>query len=127
MLLQLNQWLQHAADQLKENVDDQGITDITVSCDETWQKRGHSSLNGIVTVISNNSNKCIDYWIMTKTCVRRVSPGWESRKDTEEYEKFITIMTDINHEWSSGAMEAAGLVECLYLLYKTENFAILIT
>ena len=32
-----------AADQLKENVDDQGITDITVSCNGTWQKRGHSS------------------------------------------------------------------------------------
>ena len=101
-----------ATDQLKENVDDQGITDITVSCDGTWQKRGHSSLNGIVTVISSNSNKCIDYRIMTKTC--KACQSWESRKDTEDYEKFITNHDcDINHEeGSSGAMEAAGLVEC---------------
>ena len=57
-----------AADQFKENVDDQGIADIAVSCDGTWQKRGHSSVNRIVTVISSNSNKCIDYQIMTNTC-----------------------------------------------------------
>ena len=28
------------------------VTDCEVSVDETWQKRGHSSLNGVVTVIS---------------------------------------------------------------------------
>ena len=100
-----------ATDQLKENVDDQGITDITVSCNGTWQKRGHASLNGIVTVISSNSNKCIDYRIMTKTC--KACQSWESCKDTDEYEKFITNHDcDLNHEGSSGAMEAAGLVEC---------------
>ena len=93
------------ADQLKENIDDQSITDIAVPYDGTWQKCG------IVTVISSNSNKCIDYRIMTKTC--KACQSWESRKDTTEYEKFITNHDcDINHEGSSGAMEAAGLVEC---------------
>ena len=73
---------------------------------------GHSSLSGIVRVISSNSNKCIDYRIMTKTC--KACQSWESRKDTEEYEKFITNHDyDINHEeGSSGAMEATGLVDC---------------
>ena len=41
-----------AADELKENMDEQGISDVTVSCDGFWQKQGHSSLNGVVTVIS---------------------------------------------------------------------------
>ena len=45
---------------------------------------------------------------MTKTC--KACQSWESRK---EYEKFITNHDcDINHEGSSGAMEAAGFVEC---------------
>ena len=100
-----------AADQLKENVDDQGISDITASCNGTWQKRGHSLLNGIVTVISSSSNKCIDYRIMTKTC--KACQSWGRRKDTEEYKKFIANHDcDINHEGLSGAMEATGLVEC---------------
>ena len=48
---------------------------------------------------------------MTKTC--KACQSWESRKDTEEYEKFKTNHDcDINHEGLSGAMEAAGLVEC---------------
>ena len=68
----------------------------------------HSSLNGIVRVISSNSNKCIDYRIMTKTF--KTCQSWESRKDEK---KFITNQDcDINHEGSSGAVEAAGLVEC---------------
>ena len=31
--------------------DEEPICDIAVSCDGTWQKRGYSSLNGIVTVV----------------------------------------------------------------------------
>ena len=33
---------------------------FTVSADGSWQKRGHSSLNGIVTIISTNNGKCVD-------------------------------------------------------------------
>ena len=48
---------------------------------------------------------------MTKTC--KACQSWGSWKDTEEYEKFKTNHDcDINHEGLSGAMEAAGLVEC---------------
>ena len=48
---------------------------------------------------------------MTKTW--KACQSWESCKDTEEYEKFITNHDcDVNHEGSSGAMEATGLVEC---------------
>ena len=30
-----------AADELQENKDEQGISDVTVSCDRSWQKQGH--------------------------------------------------------------------------------------
>ena len=57
-----------AADELQENKDEQGISDVTVSCDGIWQKWDHSSLNGVVTVISSDSGKCLDDRVMTKTC-----------------------------------------------------------
>ena len=40
----------------------------TVSCDGSWQKRGYSSLNGVVTVISMDNGKILDIEPMTRTC-----------------------------------------------------------
>ena len=40
----------------------------TVSCDGSWQKRGYSSLNGVVTVISMDNGKILDIEPMTLTC-----------------------------------------------------------
>ena len=34
------------------------VTDCQVSVDGSWQKRGHSSLNGVDTVISKENGKC---------------------------------------------------------------------
>ena len=59
------QSLTDAADELQESKDEQGISDVAVSCDGSWQKRCRSSLNGVVTAISG---KCRDYRVMTKTC-----------------------------------------------------------
>ena len=49
-----------AAGELEENMDEQGISDVTVSCDGFWQKQGHSSLNG-----GGNHNI---YCVTTKIC-----------------------------------------------------------
>ena len=40
------------------------ILDTKVSGDGAWQKIGHSSLNGVVTLIGNG--KCIDYEVLSK-------------------------------------------------------------
>ena len=37
-----------AASEIEGTKDENGICDITLSCDGSWQKRGYSSLNGIV-------------------------------------------------------------------------------
>ena len=37
-----------------------------VSCDGTWHRRGHSSLNSCVTAISMDTGKCLDLKIMSK-------------------------------------------------------------
>ena len=40
--------------------DDNDISDIAVSCDGTWKKRGYSSLNCIVTIVSVETGKAIE-------------------------------------------------------------------
>ena len=81
------------------------IKNVTVSVDGTWQKRGYSSLNGVVTVISNG--KCIDTETLSKKCSS--CSFWEKKKDSPEYDEWIaTHNCSINHRGSSGAMESAG-------------------
>ncbi|XP_065658536.1 uncharacterized protein LOC136083057 [Hydra vulgaris] len=43
-------------------------TDICVSCDGTWHKRGYSSLNGVFSVISTVSGKVLDVEVMSRYC-----------------------------------------------------------
>ena len=66
----------------------------------------------LLTVISSDSGKCLDYRVMEKTC--KACESWESLKGgTEENEQFLPYHEcDINHEGSSGSMEAAGIAEC---------------
>ena len=40
----------NAAEELKGEIHD-GIIDVEISCDGSWQGRGYSSRNGVVTVI----------------------------------------------------------------------------
>ncbi|MBY0580841.1 MAG: hypothetical protein K2P53_04080 [Rickettsiales bacterium] len=93
--------------------DDTGISDISVSCDGTWQKRGHNSLNGIVTVIGVDTGKCLDYRVRTKKC--KSCELWDDKFNSDEYEEFMLKHKNechLNHIGSAGSMEAAGLVEC---------------
>ena len=86
-------------------VDNNGVVNTKVSGDGAWQKRGYSSLNGVMTLISNG--KCIDQEVMSKKC--RL---WEHRKGSDEYEQWKERREReclINHEGSSGAMEITGL------------------
>ena len=78
-----------------------------VSADGTWQKRGHASLNGIVTLISNG--KCIDNEVLSKYC--RGCQMWHGKKGTAEYDSWFSEHDcQASHDKSSGAMEAAGTV-----------------
>ena len=46
-----------SADEAKQN---DGTADISVSMDGTWQKRGFSSLNGVVVAVSTSNFKVLD-------------------------------------------------------------------
>ena len=52
-----------------EYVTENNILDITVSGDGSWQKRGHSSLNDVVTLVASDTGKCVDYRVLSKHCV----------------------------------------------------------
>ena len=90
-----------------------------VSADGTWQKRGHASLNGIVTLISNG--KCIDNEVLSKYC--RGCQMWHGKKGTAEYDLwFSEYDCQANHNKSSGAMEAAGAVAMFDGSIKHNNY-----
>ena len=46
--------------------DPNNTADCQVSVDGTWQRHGYSSLNGVVTLISREVGKCVDFWFYQK-------------------------------------------------------------
>ena len=60
-----------AKESMKNTVEDiieKEGTDIKVSVDGTWQRRGLSSLNGVVAAVSVSTGKVIDIEIMSRHC-----------------------------------------------------------
>ena len=47
---------------------------------QAWHKRGHDSLNGVVTIIQNDVGQCIDYRVLSKKC--NACSKWETKKDS---------------------------------------------
>ena len=48
--------------------DSTGTMDTSVSCDGSWQRRGCSSLNGVVTAISMANGKVLDIEPVSRAC-----------------------------------------------------------
>lgn len=72
--------------------------DISAAFDGTWQKRGHQSLNGVISATCIETGKVIDVSILTKHCL---CPNKENHSDT----------CTANYQGSSGGMEVAGIKE----------------
>ena len=90
--------------------DSDTATDCQVSVDGTWQKRGHSSLNGVVTIISKENGKCLDHIVLSKTC--KGCQIWSNKTNHSEYNSWLANHDcSINHKGSSGSMESKGAIE----------------
>ena len=63
---------------INPDVSKNDVVDCDISCDGSWQKRGHSSLNGIVSVISRDVKKVIDCKVYSKYC--HGCQQWEGKK-----------------------------------------------
>ena len=77
-----------------------GNTDLCVAVDGSWQKRGHTSLNGVVSVTSVDTGKVLDISVMSKYCQ---CPLRERNKHADS--------CGANYLGSSGGMEVAGALE----------------
>jgi hypothetical protein len=84
------------------------IINILISCDGTWQKRGFSSLFGVVFVIAYETGKVIDYTVLSKHCSG--CKKWENENQTQaEYRAWKeNHVCSINFTGSAGAMEPFG-------------------
>jgi hypothetical protein len=78
-------------------------TDIAVAVDGSWQKRGFSSLNGVVTVTGMETGKVLDVHVLSKYCQGCKLAG----RDPEKLAKHERVC-ELNYEGSSGGMEVAG-------------------
>jgi hypothetical protein len=89
--------LKAANEAVEEN---SGDNQIAAAFDGTWQKRGHTSLNGIVSATSFDTGKVLDLEIMSKYCQGCI-------KNPEQ--KGIHEGCVKNYEGSSGGMESVGI------------------
>ncbi|GFU92480.1 uncharacterized protein TNCV_4794091 [Trichonephila clavipes] len=66
---------------------------VPVAIDGTWQKRGHTSLNGVVTAVSVDTGKVIDAEILSRKC----SCHFIGNLHSDESVRQITL--EIVREW----------------------------
>ena len=107
--------MQDAAEELREVsgvVNEDEIADTAISCDGTWQKRGFTSLNGAVVVMSIETGKVLDIEVMSRYCQSCVSNEHLKETDTEKFEEFqASHECGINHKGSAPAMEMKGTIK----------------
>ncbi|KAJ8869585.1 hypothetical protein PR048_028577 [Dryococelus australis] len=95
--------MKHAAKEaLQKN---EGRSDVSAAFDCTWQKQGHTSMNGVVTVTSFYTGKVLDFECLSKFCtgcfhkINVLNP--------EKIEEHKNVRAE-NYKGSSGCMEVAG-------------------
>ena len=95
-------------DDTASTTDADSVLDTKVNGDGAWQKRGQSSLNGVVTLIGNG--KCIDYEVLSKKC--KSCEAWEYEKGNESVgfnDWKAQHVCSINHTGSAAAMDVIGM------------------
>ena len=98
-----------AAALLRKDADEDEIVDVKVTCDATWQKRGHQSLYGVVVVASWDTGQVLDTEVLSKWChecnaKRHLDPTSEQFLDWWEGHQHLCGQ---NFYGSAGSMEAA--------------------
>ena len=85
------------------NEDKDGILDVAVSFDGTWQKRGHTSHNGAACTIDLLTGLPIDIEVLSNYCAKcSITP--DDVKNQEWLEKHAKVCSK-NFNGTSGAME----------------------
>jgi hypothetical protein len=77
-----------------------GSRDLAVGIDGSWQKRGHNSLNGIVSATSVSTGKVLDIEIKSKYC--KCIGRFQNKHEQE---------CKANYSGTSGGIEVAGALD----------------
>ena len=85
--------------------------DVGVSVDGSWQRKGYTSMNGVVTAISIDNGKVLDTVVLCKN--RKGCTNMQAKKSTEPqvYENWYAkhkSICKLNHKGSSPVMETVG-------------------
>lgn len=82
------------------NFDEDGNTsnDLSIGLDGTWQKRGHTSLNGVVSLSCIDTRKILDVEVFSKYCHGCAC-------------KIVNHKCEKNYQGSIGGMEVEGAVK----------------
>ena len=103
--------MNEAGSELYSASESSGVVETSVSGDGTWQKRGHSSLHGIVNVISMETGKVLDTEVLTQFC-KQCSLHEKDKSDHVKYHQWkAEHQSDCkaNFHGSSGLMEPKGM------------------
>ncbi|GFY11932.1 uncharacterized protein TNCV_4974321 [Trichonephila clavipes] len=92
-----------AADEVRKLKNTSDVAEWGVSVDGTWQRRGHSSLNGCVAVLSIDAGKVLDLEVMSKWC-----RNCNTSKSSEKTKHVKKHQCSCNHQGSAGSMEPVG-------------------
>lgn len=95
---------------VEEVVDTSESRDICVAVDGSWQKRGHTSLNGVVTVTSVDTGKVLDVAIMSKDCLC-----------PEKSQNIHPDNCTANYSGTNGGMEVAGALQLFHRSQELYN------
>ena len=83
--------------------------DVGVLIDGTWQRKGFTSMNGVVTAISVDSGKVLDVLILSKSCKGCVRMKPVEKSDHERYKLWkASHKCNLNYTDSSPNMEKYG-------------------
>ena len=86
------------------------LVDVAVTCDATWQRRGHQSLYSVVVVASWKTRMILDTEVLSKfchTCSRHKNLDPSSPEFLDWWEGH-QAECNANYRGSSGGMEAEG-------------------
>lgn len=78
---------------------------IAAAFDGTWQKRGHTSRNGVITVTSFDTGKVLDFECSSKFCI--ICSRNQYKDDPVKLEQHKKVC-GANYKGASGGMEVAG-------------------
>ena len=98
------------AAELRKNVPEDQVLDITVTCDGTLVRRGFQSLYGIVLLVSWKSGKVLDVEVLSKYC-QACATHHEMNTSSEEildWWEGHQASCEVNYCGSSSVMESTG-------------------